>query len=342
VFFIAVGASIDFGLIARQPGFIALLVSALVVTKWLVLLVLGRVFKMGLDQNLLFAFSLAQGGEFAFVLFSFSVQNGVVSAAVADPLIVVVAISMAITPLLLLINEKIIQPRAGTRRLPDREPDTIDEENPVIIAGFGSFGSIVERMLASNGVKTTVLEYDSDRVELLRKLGLKAYYGDASRHDLLHIAGAGKAKLLVLALDDHDKIVEMVRLSKKHFPNLTILARASGRNEAYELLDEGVEHVYRETLDTSLRMAVDALRALGQRAYHARRAAKTFRRHDEESVHELARMRHDRKAYISTARQRIQDLEQLLLSELSDEGESRDAGWDTESLRGEFGRKQTD
>jgi voltage-gated potassium channel Kch len=342
VFFIAVGASIDFGLIARQPGLIAILVAALIASKWLVLFVLGRVFKMGLDQNLLFAFALAQGGEFAFVLFSFSVQNGIVQAGVANPLIAVVAISMALTPLLLLINEKLIQPKTGTRKLPERKPDTIDEENPVIIAGFGRFGSVVERMLAANGVKSTVLEYDSDHVEVLRKLGLKSYYGDASRRDLLDAAGAGKARLLVLALDDDEKILDMVRLSQKHYPNLTILARARGRYEAYDLLDEGVEYIYRETTGTSLRMAVDALKILGLRSYHAHRTAKTFQRHDEDSVRELAQMRHDRKAYISMARERIQDLEQLLLSELEDSGESRDAGWDTESLREELGRHQAE
>ena len=336
VFFIAVGASIDFRLIANQPGLIAALVAALIVVKWLVLFVLGRVFKMGLDQNLLFAFALAQGGEFAFVLFSFSVQNHVVPGSVAHPLIAAVAISMALTPLMLLLNEKLIQPRTGTRTRPQKKPDTIDEDNPVIIAGFGRFGNIVGRLLAANGIQSTVLEYDSDHVEVLRKLGFKVFYGDASRGDLLHAAGAARARLLVLALDDHEKIVQLVETARKQFPNLTILARANGRPEAYELLDAGVEHVYRETFDTSLRLAVDALGMLGVRRFHAHRSSRTFRRHDEESVEELARMRHDRKAYISTARQRIQDLEQILLAELDTEGESRDAGWDTDSLRDEF------
>ncbi len=342
VFFIAVGASVDFGLIAARPGLVAGLVGALILLKFAVLLALGRFFRMGLDQNLLFAFSLAQGGEFAFVLFSFATQHDVIGASVANPLIAVVAISMAVTPLLMLLNERLVQPRFGTREREKGEADAIDEHNPVIIAGFGRFGSVVGRLLRANGVGTTVLEYDSDHVEVLRKLGLKVFYGDASRHDLLRAAGAEQARLMILALDDHERTLGLVRTIKKNFPHLTLLARAAGRPEAYELLDAGVQHVYRETLDTSLRLGVDALRLLGARSYRAHRAARTFRRHDEESVVELAQMRHDRGRYLSEARQRIQALEQTLLDELRWEPDDRDAGWDTESLRDEFGRLQAD
>jgi len=337
VFFIAVGASIDFDLIARSPGLILGLVAGLMAIKFVVLLVLGRVFGMGLDQNFLFAFSLAQGGEFAFVLFSYATQNGVISEEITAPLIAAVAVSMALTPVLMMVNEKLIQPRFGTRESVEREPDAMHEEGEVIIAGFGRFGSIVGRLLRANGIRPTVLEFDSDRVEVLRRLGLPVFYGDASRHDLLEAAGAGKARLLVIATEDHERIVRIVETSQKHFPNLTILARAAGRPEAYELLDMGVEHVYRETLDTSLRTGVDALRLLGRRGHQAHRAARTFRKHDEESVRELGAMRDDRKAYFSAARERIQALEELLLSEVEGPAEDRDAGWDTESLREEYG-----
>jgi monovalent cation:proton antiporter-2 (CPA2) family protein len=342
VFFIAVGASVDFGLIAARPGLVAGLVGALILLKFAVLFALGRFFRMGLDQNLLFAFSLAQGGEFAFVLFSFATQHGVVGASVANPLIAVVALSMAATPLLMLLNERLVQPRFGTRERATGKADAIDELNPVIIAGFGRFGSVVGRLLRANGVGTTVLEYDSDHVEVLRKLGLKVFYGDASRHDLLRAAGAEQARLMILALDDHERTLGLVGTIKKHFPHLTLLARAAGRPEAYQLIDAGVQHVYRETLDTSLRLGVDALRLLGARSYRAHRAARTFRRHDEESGVELAQMRHDRGRYLSEARQRIQALEQTLLDELRREPDDRDAGWDTESLRDEFGRLRAD
>lgn len=340
LFFISVGASIDFHLVASQPMTIGLLTLGLILVKFLVLLILGRVFKMCLDARLLFAFSLAQAGEFAFVLFSFAVRFGVVEESLASTLIAVVALTMAVTPVMMLFNEKLIQPRFGTREIEAREPDQIDEENPVIIAGFGSFGSIVGRLLRANGVGATVLDNDPDRVELLRKLGLKVFYGDASRPDLLHAAGAERARLLVLALDTVEKNLALVESARKHFPHLQILARAAGRADAYELLDVGVEHVFRERLDSSLRMGVKALRLLGVRGYRAFRAAQTFRKHDEEAVAELAAMRHDSQLYINLARQRIENLEELLLTD-RDSGTTRDAGWDTESLVEEFGSPPT-
>jgi monovalent cation:proton antiporter-2 (CPA2) family protein len=339
VFFIAIGASIDFGLIASRPGLILGLVAALLAVKLVILFILGRAFRMGLDQNLLFTFALAQSGEFAFVLFSFAAQSRVLTAEIVSPLIAVVAVSMALTPLLMLVNERLIQPRVGTRPEEPRPADAIDEENPVIIAGFGRVGNIVGRFLRANGIGATVLEYDSDHVELLRNLGLKVFYGDACRRDLLTAAGAERARLIILTLNDHEKMLRMVEMVHKHFPHLSIMARANGRLQAYELLDAGVQHVFRDTLDSSLRLGIDALRFLGIRSHHAHRAARMFRRHDEDSVRELGQMRHDTKRYLSVARQRIQDLEKILLSEIEERGQSRDAGWDTDSLREEFGER---
>ncbi len=173
-------------------------------------------------------------------------------------------------------------------------------------------------------------------MDALRRLGLEVYYGDASRYDLLRAAGADRARLMIIALDEQERVLATLRSVQKHFPHLAVLVRAFGRPEAYDLLDQGVDHVYRETLDTPLRMGVDALRMLGVRAYKAHRSAKTFLRHDEDSVRALGRLRHNRKAYTSAARERIQALEELLLSELEHEHEERDAGWDTESLREEY------
>ncbi len=338
VFFIAVGASIDFALIAERPGEIAALVGALLLVKFVVLFVLGHLFRMSLDQNLLFAFALAQGGEFAFVLFSFAVQSNVVPADVASPLIAVVALSMALTPLLLLFQERVLQPHVGTHEVDDRESDVAPQHNPVLIAGFGDFGNVVGRLLWANGVGCTVLDNDSDRVEILRKLGLKVYYGDATRTDLLRVAGAAEARLLVIALEDPEAVSRLVRVVRQHHPHLQILARATGRVHAYELLEAGVEKVYRQTLDSSLQLGVDALRALGLRGLQARRAADLFRRRDEEHLRELAAMRHDQGAYFSRAREMIAELERLLASEQFEEAASvRDAAWDAESLRREFG-----
>ncbi len=337
LFFIAVGASLDFALIAGAPGLIAALVVLLVVIKLAVLLGLGKAFGMGLDQNLLFAFALAQGGEFAFVLFSFALQNHVLDTAVTSPLVAVVAVSMAFTPLLMIFAEKVLLPRVGTRTESRRPADVVDEDNPVIIAGFGRFGSIVGRLLSANGVDTTVLEINSDRVDILRKLGLKVFYGDASRYDLLHSAGAERAKILILTVGSLEKTLEMIETCRKHFPHLKVLVRADHRFDAYELIEADVEHIYRETLDTSLQMGIDALRMLGFRGYQARRAANKFRCLDEDGVRELATMRHDRQRYINRARRRIQDLESLLQRDLKSVEEERDAGWDVESVRREFG-----
>jgi monovalent cation:proton antiporter-2 (CPA2) family protein len=337
VFFIAVGASIDFGQVASQPEFVAQLLVALIVVKFAVLALLGRVFRMGLDQNLLFAFALAQGSEFAFVLLSFATQSDILSVSVAAPLFVVVALSMALTPLFMIVNEKLVQPRLGTREVEAREPDVIDVENPVIIAGFGRFGHVLGRLLSANGVGATLLDIDSDQVDLLRKLGMRAFYGDASRHDLLEEAGADKARLLLVATSSPEKTAQVIETARKHFPHLTILARAQGRIDAYELIDAGVTRVYRETLDSALRMGTDALRLLGFRGHRAHRAARIFRRFDEASVRELADMRHDRTAYISRRRERIRDLEEILQADQEAPPVELDAAWDTDSLREEYG-----
>jgi monovalent cation:proton antiporter-2 (CPA2) family protein len=336
VFFIAVGASVDFSLILGEPGVVVAAVGALIIVKLVVLVVLGRMFGMGFDQNLMFSFSLAQGGEFGFVLFSFASQHGVLEPATTQRLTAVIAISMAMTPILILLNERLIQPRWGTRERRARDPDVIEETNRIVIAGFGRVGGIVGRLLRANGVGATVLEFDSDHVELLRKLGLKVFYGDASRLDLLRAAGAEEAEVLVLAIDDHERLMGMVETVQKHFPHLKLLARARGRLEAYDLLEKGVE-VYRETFDTSLRLGIDALRALGARAYQAHRSAQKFRRHDEANLAALARLRHDQERYLSAAREQIQALEQTMLQDAQSTDDLRDVGWDAESLRREYG-----
>ncbi|GAB4210850.1 MAG: monovalent cation:proton antiporter-2 (CPA2) family protein [Roseiflexaceae bacterium] len=336
LFFIAVGASIDFALIMAQPLLIIGLVLAIIAVKFAVLLALARLFKLGLDQSLLLAFALPQVGEFAFVLFSFANQEGVLGTEITSPLVAAVALSMALTPLLLLVNERLVQPRFGTTERDAREADAIDERAPVIIAGFGDFGATVGRLLKANNIRTTVLELDSDRVDVLRKLGLKVYYGDASRYDLLHSAGAAEARLLVLALNSPEKTMELVLTARKHFPNLTIMARAFGWNDAHDLLAAGVTHVYRESLDTSLRMGTDLLRLLGFRAYQAQRAAQKFLRHDEQALRELTEQRMtDNSLYLSEARRRIESLEQQLQADLADQGLERDTGWDAETLREE-------
>ena len=335
LFFIAVGSSIDFGVIMASPGLILGLVAVLIVVKFLILFVLGRVFGMSFDQNLLFAFALAQSGEFAFVLFSFATQQEVLSLAVTTPLVAVVALTMALTPLLMLVNERLIQPRVGTLETAPGEPDVMEESHPVIIAGYGRFGTIIGRMLRANGIDVTVLDLDSDHVEMLRSLGQKVFYGDASRLDLLRAAGAESARVLVVAVDDPERILEIAEIARKNFPNLTVVTRAVNRTHAYELIDAEVKHVYRESLDTSIRVGVDVMRMLGVPAHEAVRRGRMFRRHDEEALHNLAGLRSDRKAYVLGVRQQTEELERILRDDQREFHPEEDVAWDAESLRQE-------
>lgn len=332
LFFIAVGASIDFNLISQQPGLIIGLVLLLVAVKAIILFVLGKVFKLSLDQNLLFSLALSQVGEFAFVLFSFSAEEGILPPETISILIAVVAMSMALTPLILLLNEKVLQPMFGTKLAADeREADGIDEQHSVIIAGFGHFGNTVGRFLRAHNIKTTVLDNDADRVELLRRMGFKVYYGDASRHDLLEAAGAAKAKLILIAIDSPEKRLEMIETIKKHFPQLRMLVRSENRYDTYDLMNAGMLHVYRETIDTSLRMGVDAMRFLGHRTYTAKRAARAFLKMDEANLKKLAAIQ-DMDEYIVTARGDMEEMERMLQADNQNLLASEDKSWDDEGL----------
>ena len=342
LFFLAVGASVDFALVGTQLGAMAAVVLGLIVVKLIVLLALARLFRMSLDQGLLFALALAQGGELCFVLLSFSAQTSILDGATASLLVAAVALSMALTPLLLLLHEKVIRPRICSGSPVEREPDEIDEENPVIIAGFGAFGTIVGRFLVANGVPTTVLDVDADQIDLLRRVGLQVFYADASRDDLLRAAGAAKARLLLVATGEGERTLSIVRTARKHFPNLEIFARAHVRTEAYDLMEAGVEHVFRESLDSSLRMGTEILRRVGFRAHQAHRAALSFRRHDERNLRELAPIRHEEKVFYTRARESNLLLEKLLQAELGPAFASGDEAWDAESLRAEFGKPKAD
>ncbi|WP_075590766.1 monovalent cation:proton antiporter-2 (CPA2) family protein [Labilibacter marinus] len=336
LFFIAVGASIDFNLIIGNPGTIAAIVLGLILVKLIVLMVIGRLFGMRMDNNFLFAFGLAQGGEFAFVLFSYALQNGVMGSEVANPMIASVAISMALSPLIMLLNEKLIQPNFGTKESVERESDTIDVENEVIVAGFGRYGSTIGRFLQANGTQATYLDMDPNNVDLLRKLGLKVFYGDASRHDLLHAAGADSAKLLIISVDDPEKAIEIVNTTQKHFPHLKIVARAKNWNSYFELLDKEILGVYREFSDVALRMAADVLGEIGYRKNQVQRSLKKFRKHDESFLKELSKSRHEETSMIKQSRKIMEELELMMLEDIENEAKDKDLGWDAETIKEEF------
>jgi CPA2 family monovalent cation:H+ antiporter-2/glutathione-regulated potassium-efflux system protein KefB len=336
LFFIAVGASIDFGLIAQKPWLIVGLVSGVMLIKLGILAFLSRMFKMRVDQFLLFAFALAQVGEFAFVLFSFAKDQHIFSTELFNLLMVVVAASMAMSPILMLVMEKLLMPMV-VKKIPhrSREADAIEEHNPVIIAGYGRFGSVTGRFLKANGINATVLDANSDRVESLRKIGIKVYYGDALRIDLLKAAGAGRAKLIIVALDDSAQVLQLVNTVKKHFPNMHIIARAHGLEDTYELMDAGVLHVFRETIDTSLRAGTEALKIMGVRAYTAQRAYDLFLQHDEKSLKKMAAARHDKKKYINALRTRIEELETLIQNDIHERSIHTHTGKDMSEVRKE-------
>ncbi len=329
LFFIAVGASINFGLLAARPGAILSLVAAVILVKATVLALAGRLFRLSFDQNCLFALGLSQVGEFAFVLLAFMQRLGIIEGEKSDTLMAVTALSMALTPLLLLLHERLVQPRFGTLERVAPEPDAIDVEHPVIIAGFSSFGSTLGRFLRANGVEATILDHDSDQVDLLRRMGFQVFYGDATRLDILRSAGADSARILFVAIDDPDTVSRLVATVKKHFPGLRILARAGNNLDAHDLLELGVDQVYRDFLDTSVRAGIDVLATLGQRRYSATRAAQNFIKYDETAMQHLAPHRHDQGNYISNAREQIRLQEQLLASDRASNPTLNDQAWDT-------------
>jgi monovalent cation:proton antiporter-2 (CPA2) family protein len=314
IFFMAIGASINFHLVAGQIGTVISWVFLLIVIKSGVLLLLGKMIKMGAKRNFIFSFSLSQVGEFAFVLLSFSLQQGILPPDTVSLMIAIVAISMGLTPVVMLLNEKLILPRLGTEIKPQREPDVIDEHNKVIIAGFGHFGSTVGRFLKSNKINATYLDIDSDRVDVLRKMGFNVFYGDASRSELLEFAGAKDASIIIIAIGDPEKRAELVETVKKHFPHLHMLVRSANRYEAYDQMNAGLLHIYRDTLDTSLRVGVDAMSLLGYRKYTAKHLANTFFKYDEQALKKLSAIR-DQEVYINEVRKTSEELELLMQSD---------------------------
>ncbi len=332
LFFIAVGASINFKLIADSPGTVFSLMLAIVVVKAAVLAAAGKLFRLSFDQNSIFALGLSQVGEFAFVLLAFIHRLEIVGGDWIGILMAVTALSMALTPLLMLLNERLVLPRFGTRQQSEeREADAIDTEHPVIIAGFGSFGSTLGRFLRANGVEATILDNDSDQVDLLRRMGFQVFYGDATRLDILRSAGAEKARILFIAIDNPATVDSLVTTAKKHFPQLKVMACAGSTLAAHDLIEVGVDAVYRDFLDSSLRAGVEVLADLGHRRYTATRAAQHFMKYDEAAMRQLAPHRHDQGVYISNARELIRTQEQLLAKDRASRHNQHDHAWDTDS-----------
>ena len=281
LFFITVGASINFSLLFANAATVLGLTFGLIALKATILLILAQSFKLqGFDKWLL-AVCLAQAGEFGFVLLNFSVGHAVIPTDVAQLLMLVVALSMLLTPLLFIVLDKYIAPKFAGEQRP---ADDIPEQTDIIIIGHGRMGGIVNRMLRSAGYATTVIDYSSSHLEMLRRFGMHAYFGDGTRPDMLHSAGIENARMIVIAIDDKAHITELTKYVLHHYPNVHVVARARDRTHVYDLWFAGCREVIRETYDSSLRMGRSAFEALGHSHAQAEAMVEEFNRRDREAM----------------------------------------------------------
>jgi glutathione-regulated potassium-efflux system ancillary protein KefC len=283
--------------------------------------------KLPYQERPVFALLLAQGGEFAFVVFQAAAGAQVFAPETASLLIGAVALSMLVSPLLLLAIDKLLLPRYANCNTPQLEEISEQQAAPIIIAGFGRYGQIVGRMLLAQGISATVLEHDADMVETVRAFGYRVFYGDATRLDLLRTAGAAGAKILVLSVDDMEQSLKIVDLVNEHFPHLQIVARARDVTHWNALRDRGVMRVEREVFESSLRSARTVLELLGQPPHEARQTAMRFRQHNLELFEQMYPHRKDRTKVIAVATQGRLQLEEQMAQERAQLAQRRPKVW---------------
>lgn len=312
LFFVAVGANIDFALLADNFADVLLMVLILITVKAVILFALAHIFKLASGHKLLFTLALAQGGEFAFVLLTTSSSLQILTTEQVNLVTLVVAISMLMAPLLLILYER-LQRRSNSNNTPAYDkPEHIAASKNVIIAGYGRFGQVIGRLLSAQGYDITVLDHSPSQIELLRRFGTQVFYGDAGRKELLDAAGAEHAQMLVIAIDDADKTLAIIELTKKHYPHLKLVARARDRRHAYQLIGADIDAFNRETVDSAINLAVESLQLLGNSEPDAQRAGELFRNHDRESLLQLAELWGDDHSYGVAVRQRMDDLKHVL------------------------------
>ncbi len=314
LFFMSVGASLDLGLVSAKPFILSGMVIGLMSIKFAIVYVVMRLFGNKSNTAAQTAAALGQGGEFAFVLLGVATSFQVVSNNIAALVTAAVAVSMALTPIALILYDKFYRDNLPHKDEPEK--GQLDERPDAIIAGFGRFGQIASRLLIVNGFKTSTLDSSSEQVELVRRFGRRVYYGDATRLDLLRAAGAADAKILVIAIDDRDQAENLVEMARKYFPHLKILARAFDRRHAYRLLDKGAHIVERETFEAGLMLGQVALEVLGFQKHHAASAARLFRHHDEEVFHSLAHVWGDEERYVIASRETSDRMNELLAADI--------------------------
>lgn len=313
LFFISVGMAMNFSLFSQKAMLILITVFALIMLKAAILYFLGFLFDLSKLQAVGFAFALSQGSEFAFVLFEYAGIIKVISPEYEAFFTLVVALSMLATPFLILLYKRFIIPKFMSF-LPEREYDSINERNGIILAGYGRFGQIIGRLLNGENIKITVLEKNAEQIELLRKFGYVGYFGDASRLDLLKSAGAEHAKLLIVAVGNPDANLKIVKLAKQHFPHLKIFVRARNRRHAYELYRVGVDYFIRELFDSSLSMTKEIMKFLGYKHEDIQKKAIAFQRHDEETLIQSFDFFEKESDLINFSRQAKGELERILQS----------------------------
>ena len=332
VFFISVGASINFGLLLDHWQLILLILTIVIVVKLLVLFLLGKLFKLGKSHNMLFTFSLAQAGEFGFVLISFASQNAIYDTFTSGILLIVVALSMLTTPVLFIINEHIIQPRLI--KSDKRDHDVVEDNgHPVIIAGFGRLGQVLGRFLNANRINSTIIDNNPHNIEYLKKFGYKVYYGDITKKDMLEAAGAAKAKVLVVAMGERRQIDKLVELTQKHYPNLKLVVRAVDVAHDLALQNKGVNAHRQDTFDSAIQLGTDALNALGVNPHQSYRSALTFKHLDKRFMKNLQqRYSKDDPHFVMETKQFSEHLENILLMQQKHPYQEFDCAWDTHSL----------
>ncbi|MGJ8738332.1 monovalent cation:proton antiporter-2 (CPA2) family protein [Zobellia laminariae] len=334
LFFMAVGASINFIVIAKSPLIVGGILVAVIFLKGLVLFITGSAFKLKLNQNLLLTCSLAQIGEFAFVLLSFAFSLNIIEQDQMDIMLVVTALTMTVTPVIGIINERVLLPRLGTKESIKRPMDHIAKSQKVILVGFGHFGSTIGRFLRTHGVEATILDHDANRVDFLRKMGFEVYYGDATRTDLLESAGIAEANILICAMDNPEVVKELAKTVKSKYPKVKLMVRAKNRYAAYEFLNMDIDHIYRESLETSLKLASEVLSQMGFRRYTLQRQVQNFIKYDEDSLRRLAKEKKiGDENYIFKARKELEQQEKLLERDFERGVVGFDSHWDGEQIR---------
>ena len=328
LFFIAVGMSIDFGVLIASPGLMAAVVLGFLAIKAVFILLLARQMKLPFQDRPVFTLLLAQGGEFAFVVFQAAAGAKVFEAQTASLLIGAVAVSMLVSPMLLVAIDKWLLPRYAQRNSIVMEEISEPQAAPIVIAGFGRYGQIVARLMLAEGIACTVLDHDAEMIEAARNLGYRVFYGDASRLDLLRIAGAGGARVLVLAVDDVEQSLDIVDLVHEHFPNLEIVARARDVTHWNKLRERGVMRVERELFESSLRSGRSVLELLGHSAHAARQTAMRFRAHNLALFEKMHPHYKDRSKMIAGIKQGRLQFEEQMAQEREERAQRRPRGWD--------------